>query len=179
MRPNKLKQRTLEFGAQKGLLQGHARRMGGSFSKKPELLQGFNKALLKAKWGRVMVGCCKLLGVGILCSCSHPHSPGHDVSVNLQQDKYYLFCNFVSLYKWKLVILFPCGSVGKIHLAHLVKNPPAMQESWVRSRGREDPLEKEQLPAPVYWPGEFHGLYSPWGHKQLDTTEGLSLSLYS
>ena len=28
-----------------------------------------------------------------------------------------------------------------------------------------------------YWPGEFHGLYSPWGHKELDTTERLSLSL--
>ena len=29
---------------------------------------------------------------------------------------------------------------------------------------------------PVFWPGEFHGLYSPWGHKELDTTERLSLS---
>ena len=24
---------------------------------------------------------------------------------------------------------------------------------------------------PVFWPGEFHGLYSPWGHKELDVTE--------
>ena len=24
--------------------------------------------------------------------------------------------------------------------------------------------------------GEFHGLYNPWGHKELDTTEQLSLS---
>ena len=32
-------------------------------------------------------------------------------------------------------------------------------------------------PTPVSWPGEFHGLYSPWGHKELDTTERLSLSL--
>ena len=28
---------------------------------------------------------------------------------------------------------------------------------------------------PVFWPGEFQGLYSPWGHKELDTTEQLSL----
>ena len=28
---------------------------------------------------------------------------------------------------------------------------------------------------PVFWPGEFHGLYSPWGHKELDMTERLSL----
>ena len=27
-------------------------------------------------------------------------------------------------------------------VTQLVKNPPAMQETWVRSLGREDPLEK-------------------------------------
>ena len=31
------------------------------------------------------------------------------------------------------------------------------------------------LPTPVYWPGEFHGLYSPWDSKELDMTEKLSL----
>ena len=30
---------------------------------------------------------------------------------------------------------------------------------------------------PVFWPGEFHGLYSSWGGKELDRTERLSLSL--
>ena len=39
------------------------------------------------------------------------------------------------------------------------------------------PWRRERLPTPVLWPGEFHGLYSPWGHKELDTTEQLSLSL--
>ena len=28
-------------------------------------------------------------------------------------------------------------------MAQLVKNPPAKQETWVRSLGGEDPLEKE------------------------------------
>ena len=37
------------------------------------------------------------------------------------------------------------------------------------------PWRRERLPTPVFWPGEFHGLYSPWGHKELDTTEWLSL----
>ena len=23
----------------------------------------------------------------------------------------------------------------------------------------------------MFWPGELHGLYSPWGHKELDTTD--------
>ena len=27
----------------------------------------------------------------------------------------------------------------------------------------------------MFWPGEFHGLYSPWGRKESDRTEPLSL----
>ena len=47
-------------------------------------------------------------------------------------------------------------------VAELVKNLPVMWETWVQSLGWEDPLEKgERLPTPVFWPGEFHGLYSP------------------
>ena len=44
---------------------------------------------------------------------------------------------------------------------------------WIR----RIPWRRERLPTPVLWPGEFHGLYIPWGHKKLDTTEQLSLSL--
>ena len=55
-------------------------------------------------------------------------------------------------------------------------NPPGMRETWVRFLGWEDPLEKGKVPTPVFWPGEFHGLYSPWGLKESDTTERLSLS---
>ena len=32
-------------------------------------------------------------------------------------------------------------------------------------------LASERLPTPVFWPGEFQRLYSPWGHKESDTTE--------
>ena len=35
-----------------------------------------------------------------------------------------------------------------------------------------------QLPTPVFWPGEFSPLYSPWGHKESDKTEQLSPSLH-
>ena len=31
------------------------------------------------------------------------------------------------------------------------------------------------LPTPVFWPGEFHGLYSPWGCKELDVNGCLSI----
>jgi len=36
------------------------------------------------------------------------------------------------------------------------------------------PWRMERLPTPVFWPGEFHGLYNPWDHKELDMTEQLS-----
>ena len=53
----------------------------------------------------------------------------------------------------------PSGGGGQHTLgaslgAQLVKNPPAMRNTW---------------------PGEFHGLYSPWGRKESDTSEWLSL----
>ena len=40
----------------------------------------------------------------------------------------------------------------------------------------EDPLEKEMAASPVFLPGKSHGPrslagYSPWGHKESDTTE--------
>ena len=50
-----------------------------------------------------------------------------------------------------------------------------MQETWVRSLGWEDTWERERLPTPVFWPGEFRGLHSPCGCKELDMTEQLSL----
>ena len=76
-------------------------------------------------------------------------------------------------------------------VAQLVKNPPTMWETWVRSLGWEDSLEKVPgfdpwvgktpwrrywLPTPVFWPGEFHGLYSPLGLIESDMTERLSLT---
>ena len=50
-----------------------------------------------------------------------------------------------------------------------------MFERWVG----KIPWRREQLPTPVFWPGEFRGLYSPCGCKESDTTVRLSLSLSS
>ena len=61
-------------------------------------------------------------------------------------------------------------------MAQLVKNPPAMWETWAQSLGWEIPWRRERLPTPVFWPREFHGLYSPWDPEESDTTERLSLS---
>ena len=61
-------------------------------------------------------------------------------------------------------------------VAELVKNLPAMQETWVQSLGWEDPLEKGKATPPVFLPRESYGQrsltgYSPWGYKTLDITE--------
>ena len=87
--------RKLESGAEKGLLQSHARRQVACGQRTPNSLKGFSKTLLKARWGRGVVSCGKLLGVGILCSCSCPCRSGQYVPINLQQDNCYsLLCNF-------------------------------------------------------------------------------------
>ena len=56
-------------------------------------------------------------------------------------------------------------------VAQMVKRLPAMWETWVRSLGREDPLEKEMATYSVLLPEKFHGRrslvgYSPWGRKE-------------
>ena len=76
---------------------------------------------------------------------------------------------------WALVIL----------LAQMVKNLPAMQETWVRSLGQEDPLEEEMAThSGMLVLKKSHGQrslagYSPWGHKESDTTEQLTLSHFT
>ena len=57
-------------------------------------------------------------------------------------------------------------------IAQLVKNPPAIWETWVG----KILWRRERLPTPAFCPREFHGLYCPWGHKESAMTERLSLS---
>ena len=61
----------------------------------------------------------------------------------------------------------------------MVKNLPAMQETWLQSLGWEDSLEKGMatLSGILAWRilrTEEPGGYSPWGSKELDTTEQLT-----
>ena len=69
-------------------------------------------------------------------------------------------------------------------VAQLVKNLPTMRETWVRSLDCEDPLEKGVVTySSILVHGESHGqrslaVYSPWGHKESDTTEQLSTFLH-
>ena len=55
-------------------------------------------------------------------------------------------------------------------VAQMIKNPPAMQETWVRSLGLENPLENGMATTPVFVPGESHGQRSltgcsPWDRR--------------
>ena len=56
-------------------------------------------------------------------------------------------------------------------MAQLVKDPPAMLETFVQSLVGKIPWRRERLPTLVFWPREFHGLYSAWGYKESVMTE--------
>ena len=60
-------------------------------------------------------------------------------------------------------------------VAHVVKNLPATQEIRVWYLGQEDLLEEEMATHASILAGKPHGQrrlagYSPWGHKEADTT---------
>ena len=61
---------------------------------------------------------------------------------------------------------FPGGSAGKESAcnAGVLNLIPGLERSPGEGKGY-----------PLQWPGEFHGLHSRWGHKELDITEQLSL----
>ena len=69
-------------------------------------------------------------------------------------------------------------------MAQMVKSLPAMQETWVRSLGQEDPLEKEMathssiLAWKIPWTEEPGRLQS-MGHKESDTTERLHFHFHT
>ena len=75
----------------------------------------------------------------------------------------------------------PSCNGGSSLLDQTVKNPPEMQEMWVWSLGQEAPLEKGMaahssiLAWRIPWTRRLVG-YSPWDHRESDTTEQLTLS---
>ena len=54
----------------------------------------------------------------------------------------------------------------------LIRTQSMLADSWIG----KIPWKRERLPTPAFWPGEFHGLYSPWGRKESDMTKQLSLT---
>ena len=80
---------------------------------------------------------------------------------------------------------------GTSLVAQKVKNPPAMQETWVRFLGQEDPLEMGMatpssilvvsqnlvfLAWRIAWTEELAD-HSPWGFKDSEATEQLTCTV--
>ena len=91
--------------------------------------------------------------------------------------------NLDSILKSRDITLLKKVCIDKVHffqaslVAQSVENPPAVRETWVRSLGWEDPLEEGMAThsSVLAW-RSAHGQrslagYSPWGHKESDTTE--------
>ena len=87
-----------------------------------------------------------------------------------------LKCICICVYECVYIIyIYMCIYMGFPH-GSAVKNPPAVQEMWVRSLGWEDPLEKEMpthsslLAWEIPWTEETGRLKS-MGSQKSDTTE--------
>ena len=81
----------------------------------------------------------------------------------------------VTVGKFSFFFAFP-----KKTKAQMVNTLPTMQETWVQSLGLEDSLEKGMATPPVFLPEKSHGQrslmgYSPWGCKDTDMTDRLTL----
>ena len=61
------------------------------------------------------------------------------------------------------------------YFGHLMRNCLQCRRPGFNAWVGKIPCRREKLPSPVFWPGEFHGLYSLWGCKESDTTDQLSL----
>ena len=69
------------------------------------------------------------------------------------------------------ILGFSGGATGKEHPCQCSRCWRCRFNPWVR----KIPCRREWLPTPIFLPDEFHGQsslpgYSPWGHKELDTT---------
>ena len=68
-------------------------------------------------------------------------------------------------------------------MAQMVKNPSAMQETWVRSLGQKIPWRREWQSTPVLLSGESQGQRSleddsSWGLKELDSMWTVNLQMF-
>ena len=83
--------------------------------------------------------------------------------------------------------IYPWLTPYRVSQMALVNKEPIYQRRRPKRRKcnpwvRKTPWRRAWQPISVFLPGEFHGQrrlvgYSPWGHKELDITEWLTLSL--
>ena len=120
-----------------------------------------NPPAMQEKWSEVAQSCptpCDPV------DCSPPGSSAHGI---LQARILEWFANagdpgfnsWVGKICWRRID-YPLQYSWVSLVAQLVKNLPAMRETWVQSWVGEISWRREKLPTPVFWPGEFHGLRS-------------------
>ena len=108
---------------------------------------------------------CSLDSIQSLCDLTCQRSCHSTGSLNLGCG----FCIFLfTVLNYVSLIMLPLWpSWWRIHLKRV---RPGF-DSWVGKIS----WRRERLPTPVFWPGEFHGLYSLWSRKESDIVERLSL----
>ena len=86
-----------------------------------------------------------------------------------------LLLSVVATVAFELILVIPMASL----VAQTVKHLSTMRETWVRSLGQEDSLEKEMathsstLAWKIPWMEELGAGYCPWGRKESGMTERL------
>ena len=134
-------------------------------------------ALLRINWGTAAAAAAKSLqSCPTLCDPIDGSPPGSPVPGILQaRTLEWVAISFSNAGKWKVKV----KSLSRVQLlatpwtaAH--QAPPSMGFS------RQEYWSGVPLPSPNWGTrgGEFHGLYSPWGRKESDMTDRLSLSLF-
>ena len=119
--------------------------------------------IIALKWHHKLCVC--------VCVCVCFHSK---VTFNLLCKLHRYFVNTVLLSIVSVYGVFV--RLGIPLVAQMLKNLPAVQETWVHPSGQKIPWRKASQPTPVFLPGESHGQrslvgYSPWGCKQPDMAE--------
>ena len=118
-------------------------------------------------------GVCQALSSALSCSCFKAESQDDQFP---KQKSMYSAC---VLTKPHLTLtLFVCEKFYKGFpgsSAQLVKNRLQSRSPRFNSWVRTICWRRDRLPIPGFWPGASHGLCSPWGRKELDTAEQLSL----
>ena len=112
--------------------------------------------------------------------CSLPGSSVHGISqARVLEWIAIAFSNFKCSRLLIRVGGFPGGTSGKKFTCQYKRPKRGGFDPWVR----KIPWKRAWQPTPVFLPGESHGWrsltgYSPWGHKESDTTEGLTMSYF-
>ena len=79
--------------------------------------------------------------------------------------------------EWSIQNIFPNYIIIPTEaslVTQIVKNLPAVQETWLRSRVRKIPRSRKWQLTPVFFPEKLYGQrslagYSPWGHEDSAT----------